>query len=173
MFLELIATFIAGVAGAGIVMLLNKGLSGRLPRWLVPVGAGAAMIAATISNEYSWYGRTTANLPGGIVVAQTVESKAIYRPWTYAWPFVERFMAVDLASLRSNPSVPGQRIVDLLFFGRWAPVNKLPVLIDCAGQRQAQLIDGAEFDATGAVTDADWAPVAADNPAFKIVCEAT
>ena len=57
MFWELIAVFVAGFAGAGAVMLLNRVTGGRLPRWLMPLGAGAAMLVATISSEYGWYGR--------------------------------------------------------------------------------------------------------------------
>ena len=37
MFLELIAVIFAGIAAAGVVMLLNRTLKGRLPRWMAPV----------------------------------------------------------------------------------------------------------------------------------------
>ncbi|CUH62440.1 hypothetical protein TG4357_00106 [Thalassovita gelatinovora] len=170
MFLELIATFVAGIAAAGVMLLLNKGMGGRLPRWLIPVAAGAAMIAATISNEYGWYGRTTSGLPSEIVVAQTVESKAMYRPWTYLHPFVTRFMAVDTASIRTNPAVPDQKMVDLLFFGRWSPVRSLPVLVDCANRRQALLAAGAAFDEAGQVTDAVWSALAPEHGLFVALC---
>ena len=33
MFVELIAAFVAGIAAAGVVMLVNRLLGGRLPRW--------------------------------------------------------------------------------------------------------------------------------------------
>ena len=172
MFLELIATFVAGIAAAGVMLLLNMGMGGRLPRWLIPVAAGAAMIVATISNEYSWYGRTTSNLPPEIVVAQRVESKAIYRPWTYLHPFVTRFMAVDTASIRTNAAVPDQKMADLLFFGRWAPVQARPVLVDCANRRQAPLTPGATFDEPGPVTDANWAALAPEHGLFQVRCAA-
>ncbi|MFY0680157.1 MAG: hypothetical protein JXR13_06235 [Thalassovita sp.] len=171
MFLELIATFIAGIAAAGLMMLLNKGLGGRLPRWLVPVAAGAAMIAATISNEYSWFGRTSAALPPEVQIAQTVESQTFYRPWTYVSPFVERFMAVDTTSRRTNANVPDQHMVDLLFFGRWSAVQVLPVLVDCATLLQAPLDDSTVFDDDGAVRSANWAPLAKDHGVVRIVCE--
>lgn len=170
MFLELIATFVAGFAAAGLMMLLNRTLGGRLPRWLIPIAAGAAMIAATISSEYSWYSRTVNALPEGIEVARTVESRAFYRPWTYVKPYTERFMAVDTASVRRNDAQPGLVLVDLVFFGRWQQVQKLAVMFDCVGHRQTQLPEEVNFDAEGALIGAKWGPIAADDPALTLAC---
>jgi hypothetical protein len=170
MFLELIATVFAGIAVAGITLMLNKLTGARLPRWVTPVAAGLAMIGFTVSMEYSWFSRTATNLPEGVVVAQTVEKRSFYQPWTYVAPYVQRFVAVDQASLRSNPDVPGQRMADLYFFGRWAPVQKVPVLVDCAGRRWANLVDGMEFAADGQVVNADWVNAAEDHPVLASVC---
>lgn len=171
MFLELIGTVFAGFAAAGIVMLANKLTGGRLPRWGAPVGAGAAMIAMTIASEYGWYGRTTATLPEGVEVFETVENRRFYRPWTYLAPYVDRFAAVDRGSLQRNPELPGQMMADLYFFGRWAPVNKMPVLVDCDGMRRASLADGAQFDAQGAVSDANWIAVGPEDSILMALCE--
>ncbi|WP_171174411.1 hypothetical protein [Ruegeria sp. HKCCD8929] len=170
MFLELIGTIFAGFAVAGVVMLVNKFTGGRLPRWLAPVAAGLAMIAVTIGSEYSWYERTRSALPEGLEVVQEVESRALYRPWTYAAPFVDRFAAVDTASVQTNENVPDQRLADLYFFGRWAPLAKLPVAVDCAAGRRANLADGAEFGADGAVENADWVAAGPDDPVVRAVC---
>lgn len=170
MFLELIATIVAGFAAAGVVLLLNKVLRGRLPRWFMPVAAGAAMVAATIANEYGWFPRTKANLPEGLSVVETVESKALYRPWTYAWPFVERFVAVDVLSIKSHADASGQKLADVYLFGRWAPVHKLPVLADCTAQRRATLTDGVSFQADGTVSGADWVSVDQDDAIVATIC---
>ncbi|MES0811396.1 hypothetical protein ABLO27_18055 [Roseibium sp. SCPC15] len=172
MFVELIATFVAGIAAAGAVMLVNRVLRGRLPRWFAPVAAGAAMILVTISNEYGWYSRTSGALPEDVVVAQTVESKAFYRPWTYVWPFVERFVAVDTATVRSHPNQPGIKLAEIYFFGRWSAVNKLPVLADCPGNRRAALADGIRFENDGAVDGAEWIAVSAGDPLVSTICGA-
>ncbi|WP_422377485.1 hypothetical protein [Roseibium sp.] len=170
MFVELIATLVAGLAGAGLVMLLNRLLGGRLPRWFAPVAAGAAMIVTTIANEYGWYDRTRQSLPAEVVVAQTVESKAFYRPWTYIVPFVERFVAIDMASLQTHPEQPGLRLVEAYFFGRWSPVNKLPVIADCTELRRAALVDGVNFEAAGEVTGITWTHVSKEDPIVATVC---
>ncbi len=171
MFLELIGTIFAGFAFAGVVMFLNKLTGGRLPRWAAPVAAGVGMIGMTIASEYSWYGRTQDTLPEELAIVQEVESRAFYRPWTYAVPFVDRFAAIDTSSVRTNESLPEQRLVDLYFFGRWAPVSKLPVAVNCAENSRANLADGAEFGDDGQLLDAGWVPVASDDPVVRATCE--
>lgn len=173
MFLELIATLVAGIAAAGGIMVINMILGKRLPKWLIPVAAGGAMLAATISSEYGWFARTESQLPDGFVVAKKVEDRAIYRPWTYAFPYVSRFMAVDTGSTRKNDAFEGQVMVEVAFFGRWQPAQILPLLLDCPGKRQAQLGRGVEFDAAGAIANANWAPLSQDDALYQIVCEGT
>ncbi|MBW4708193.1 hypothetical protein KX928_10395 [Roseobacter sp. YSTF-M11] len=171
MFFELIGTIVAGAAAALIVWALNRTLKGRLPKWLIPAAAGAAMLLATISSEYGWYGRTTANMPNGMVVAQAMEEQAFYRPWTYARPFVSRFVAVDRASQRTHPARPDQRIVDLVFYGRWTRTAKVPMLFDCAGARRADVVDGIDFGTDGEVLNAEWRSLQHNDPVLKAACE--
>ncbi|SLN48634.1 hypothetical protein PSA7680_02512 [Pseudoruegeria aquimaris] len=156
MFFDFISTIAIGFCAAGVALLLNHLLRGRLPRWLAPVAAGAAMIGFTIWSEYTWYPRTLLTLPEGIEVAQTYEHTAPYRPWTYVKPYVNRFSAVDQATLRRNEKVPGQVMADVYLYSRWQPLARVPVLVDCEGSRMADLVAGAEFDADGAITNANW-----------------
>ncbi|MGR3512964.1 MAG: hypothetical protein ACU0GG_09385 [Paracoccaceae bacterium] len=171
MFVELLATIVAGVACAGVAMLLNRLTGKRLPKWIIPIAAGAGMLGMTISNEYTWFDRTAATLPEGLEIAMTVDEQSWFRPWTQIWPYTKRFAAVDTATARSNESVPNQRLADLYFFGRWSPVNQAPMLFDCADARSALLIDGAEFAEDGRIANADWQPMTADDPILKLVCE--
>ncbi|WP_428646012.1 hypothetical protein [Roseibium sp.] len=172
MFWELIATLVAGVAAAGLVMLVNRIAGGRLPRWFAPVAAGAVMIATTIFNEYDWYARTSGALPETLVVAQTVEGRAIYRPWTYLWPIVERFAAVDMASARQHPGQPGLKLVDVYFFGRWSPASDVSVLADCPGLRRAVLAEGVSFESDGQIKGVEWVKVADGDPLVGTICGA-
>ncbi|MEP1934554.1 MAG: hypothetical protein ABJJ37_25050 [Roseibium sp.] len=170
MFFELIATFVAGIAAAGLVMLINRTVGGRLPRWFAPVAAGAAMFVATIANEYGWYSRTSDALPEGVTVVQTVENKSFYRPWTYVWPFVERFVSVDTATIRTHPAQSGVKMADIYLFGRWSAVNKLPVLVNCPENKRAALADGISFEDNGTVNGADWVEVPESDPIVFSVC---
>jgi hypothetical protein len=170
MFFELIGTIVAGVATALLVWAINRTLKGRLPSWLVPVAAGAAMLAATVSSEYCWFERTQSNMPEGFVVTETVDEQKFYRPWTYLKPFTNRFIAVDQATARTNPNYPDQRIVDLIIYGRWARTAKIPALFDCAANARADLVDGVEFGANGEVLNADWLPMDETAPLLKAAC---
>lgn len=171
MFVELIATIFAGIGCAGLAMVLNIASGKRLPKWLMPVAAGLGMIGMTISNEYTWFNRTAERLPDGVEIAMTVEEQGLLRPWTYIWPYTKRFVAVDTETTRTNASLPDQKLADLYFFGRWSPVNKAPLLIDCAGERSAVLIDGAEFAEDGSVSNSDWAAMPQDDPVLTLVCD--
>lgn len=163
MFLELIAVIMAGFAGAGVMMLLSKLSGNRLPRWTVPVAAGAAMLIAAISGEYSWYGRTANALPKGLTIAQTVQSTALWRPWTYVAPMTQRFVAVDTGNLRPNSATPDLYLADLYFFGRWRPTQSVEVMVDCAGARRADPVLG---DGSPPL----WRDVGAEDPVVKTVC---
>ncbi|WP_298919064.1 hypothetical protein [uncultured Roseobacter sp.] len=171
MFVELIATVFAGIACAGIIMLLNILAGRRLPKWIMPVAAGLGMIGMTISNEYTWFDRTADRIPDGVIIAMKVDEQGWLRPWTKIWPYTKRFVAVDTATVRKNANLPDQRLADLYFFGRWSPVNQAPMLFDCAGARSALLIDGADFAEDGTVADADWQSVPNGDPILKLVCE--
>jgi hypothetical protein len=164
MFLELIAVFVAGFAGAGVMMLVSKLTAGRLPRWIVPLGAGAAMLATGISSEYSWYSRISGNLPEGLVVAEAADSKAVWRPWTYIVPMTDRFVAVDPDPLRPNEKTEALYLADLYFYGRWQTVISVQVMVDCATGRRA---DPALGDGSPPV----WREVGADDPIVKTICE--
>lgn len=170
MFFELMGTVLAGLAMALLIFAIRRFAPDRIPRWLMPLGAGAAMIAATISSEYGWYDRTSGTMPESFVVAQSIEETAVYRPWTYLAPIRSRFVAVDTASLRTNEALPDQRIVDLYFFGRWSPVHTVPILFDCAGNRSAALVQDVEFAADGTVPGAEWSGMAADDPVLRTAC---
>ncbi len=164
MFLELIAVFVAGFAGAGVIMALGALLRGRLPRWAMPIAAGAAMIGTAVTLEYSWYARTAANLPDGLTIAQTVDSRALWRPWTYAVPLTDRFVAVDLAAAQANSNDPALWLTDLYFFGRWRPVTSVEVMVDCAAGRRADPTFG---DGSEPV----WRDVGAGDPVVRTLCQ--
>ncbi|WP_417722068.1 hypothetical protein [Salipiger sp.] len=163
MFWELIAVIVAGVAGAGVVMLLARATGGRVPKWLIPVGAGAAMLATSISNEYSWYDATSGNLPEGVLVAETHESRALWRPWTYLVPMVDRFVAADLPSMQPNADTEGLWLVQLHFFQRWHPTRTVQVMVDCPGARRAAPSGGDGGEPR-------WIDVTAEDPILVAVC---
>lgn len=171
MFLELIAVIFAGMAGGGLMAIIIKFSGSRLPKWLTPVAAGGAMIAATVSSEYSWYSRTAATLPEGFQVLETVETNAFYRPWTYVVPLTERFVALDTASVQTNSAQPDLRLAQVYFYGRWSPLNRLNVAADCGTGSRAALTDGISFDDSGSIEGAQWVTAPEEDTLLSAVCE--
>jgi len=169
MFLELIATFVAGIGAAGVVLLVNRIFGRRLPGWSMPIAAGATMLAFTIWSEYSWASRTIERLPEGMAVAETFETKAAWKPWTYAAPQVNRLMVVDRGNIRTNPNAPEVRLVDLYLFARWSAPNKVPQLVDCAAGRRADVSDDALADPARA----KWIDLGADSALVRLSCSDT
>lgn len=169
MFFEMIAVIVAGFAGAGIALILTKLSRGRLPRWLLPVAAGAAMLGTAIFNEYDWYPRTEAGLPEGVEVAVTAEESAIWRPWTLVVPFTSRFIAVDTRSLQDLPGEAPLRVVDLFAFARWQPTQALKVAVDCAGGLRADLGPDVALTDEG-LSGTVFRPMGAEDPVIAATC---
>lgn len=170
MFLDFIATVAAAFAAAGIVLFVVRVLKVPVPKWILPVAIGAAMLGFAIWSEQSWFPRVAAALPPTVEVAWKNESSAWWRPWTYVAPLTSRFIAVDRGSIRTHERAPGQRMVNLLLIARWQGTVTVPVLYDCGANRRADLLEGTAFEPDGTVTGADWHEVAADDPVLPVVC---
>lgn len=169
MLLELIAVVVAGFAAGGVMLVVRR-VAPALPRWLLPLVAGGAMLGTAISLEYTWYGRTAASLPPGIDVALTHENRAPWRPWTYARPYIDRFVAVDRAAARTHAGADGQRLVDVYVFGRWSPTQRIQSVFDCAAGRRADLVPGVSFAADGRLDGATWHDTGRDHPVTRAAC---
>ena len=169
MFLELIAAFAAAFAAGGLVLGINLLTGGRLPRWAMPVAAGAALLGYAVWSEYTWFDRTVATLPEGVEVGTVNRAQALWRPWTLVAPFVDRFAAIDTTSIRSNDAAPDMRIADVYFFGRWSPRRRLDVVFDCAHARMAPL-PSVTFAEDGTVRQAAWETVGEDDDALDKAC---
>ncbi|MEI4234288.1 hypothetical protein [Roseovarius sp. D22-M7] len=167
MFFELIATVAAGMAAAGLALILGHLSGGRLPRWFIPVAAGAAMLGYAIWSEYSWAGRTVEGLPEGVEVLTTVEETRFWKPWTYVVPQTTRIMALDRAGVQTNPDASGILLADLYLFARWTPPAKRPQLVDCEAGARADVSRAALADPDAAT----WRSVGADDPLMEALCQ--
>lgn len=169
---ELIAAVVFGFGTAGIAMLLRKIAPSLIPRFVVPASAGLAMLGFTIWSEYAWFDRQASSLPAGVEVATTAATASPLRPWTYVRPFVNRFIAVDVGGAKRHEKAPGQVLVDLYVFERYAPTARVPLLVDCAAARRADIADGAVFKDDGAFADVVWREVGAEDPLVRTACAA-
>ncbi|SDE13891.1 hypothetical protein [Aquimonas voraii] len=170
MLFELIAVIASGFCLAGLALTLRWLLRGRLPTWLVPAAAGLGMLSYSVWSEYSWLERARSTLPVTAEVVSTNEVRAWYRPWTYVVPQVNRLIAIDRAELKRNPAQPGKVLAGVLLMGRWEPTRKIGVMFDCVEAKRADLLDGVQFDDSGALQGAHWIDLAAGDPLLAVAC---
>lgn len=111
----LIAAFSAGLAAAGIALILRKISGQRLPKWIVPAFAGIGMLSYQINIEYSWFEHKLEKLPEGSVVISTEAPGSIWRPWTYFVPMTSSFTVLDTAGLNTRP-VGDHRVAEFALY---------------------------------------------------------
>ncbi len=170
MFWELIATVCAGLGGAGIALILRKVSANKAPRWLIPVFAGATMLGFQIHGEYSWFEHQSGLLPNGVVVVNTVQEQAVWRPWSYLYPQTLRFIAADVANASANQRNNQIRLVDLYFFERRAVARRVPVVLHCQLHARTEFSQQLHIPQDEAPLSGDWQKLSADDPLLSAVC---
>lgn len=166
----LVATFAAGFAGAGIGLLLWRLSKRRLPRGVIPICAGLAMIAATVGQEYGWFDGVRATMAEDLVVLSTREQQAWYQPWTYVLPWVRGFISYSPSETVATAEGAEVYAVQLRIQERWQPQSVIPIVIDCTARRWADITPEMEFGADGLPDRAEWRQPSAVVPVVSAVC---
>ncbi|MCL5426651.1 MAG: hypothetical protein M1154_13695 [Gammaproteobacteria bacterium] len=97
---HLIAAIFAGLAAAGIGLILRTLSGKRLPSWIVPVFGGLGMLGYQVHVEYTWFEHKQAQLPETTTVISSDTETAVWRPWTFAIPMTTKFSVVDSENIR-------------------------------------------------------------------------
>lgn len=172
MLIGLVGTIVLGIAVVGCLLFINKLTGKRLPRWIFPVGAAAGMLTFHIWNEYTWFDRTVSELPARVAIGQTYTTSNLLQPWTYVFPRINRFSAVDLATLRTNDKAPGYRLVEVYLATRFTPTVVSRQIYDCTMPRRMLVSASQEFGVDGLPTNPAWENLAADDRLRTEVCAA-
>ena len=106
MFWNFVATIVCGLAAAGVAMAIRAATAKKAPRWLVPVFAGLGMMGYQIYMEYNWYDQMTARMPAESVVVATESQAEFWRPWSFAFPQINRITVLDTNSITRNRANP-------------------------------------------------------------------
>ena len=101
---HLIAAIFAGLAAAGVGLLLRTLSGKRLPKWIVPVCGGLGMISYQIHMEYSWFEHKQQQLPDTAEVISSDTSQQVWRPWTFIFPVTTKFSVVDSENIQLGTS---------------------------------------------------------------------
>ena len=169
MLMDLIATFAVGAGFTGFVVIARHLSKGRVPKWALPAAFGLGMLLFSMWNEYTWFGRTTAALPGEVVILSTPTDRAAFRPWTYLVPVSTRFAALDRTGMLKSTEDSTIRRAEVMLVQRWTPTRRVPLAFDCAKGRRADLVDGAELLPDGTLTGGTW--MDADDEIQRAACQ--
>lgn len=105
MFWTFVATVFSGLGAAGIALGIRALTRKKAPKWIIPVFAGAGMLAYLVYMEYDWFEQKQTLLPEEAVVVSTEKYGAPWRPWTYVVPQVTAFTVLDTDSIvQDNPN---------------------------------------------------------------------
>lgn len=171
MLLDFIGAFATGLGLLAVVFSINH-LTGKwMGRWVFPATVAFGMMGYTAWAEYSWSSRTI-NALSHLRLASSARESVPWRPWTYAFPQVNRMIAVDLSRTRVHPNQPDLVMTDLVLLGRWEPVRSVPVIFDCAANTRADLIEDVVLNTDGSVEGATWEAMEPDNSVLTTACAA-
>ncbi|NMT65421.1 hypothetical protein [Marinobacter orientalis] len=106
MFWTLVATVFCGLGAAGIALGIRALTRKKAPKWLIPAFAGLGMLGYLVYGEYIWYDHKKTLLPEEAVIVDTESEGILWRPWTFVFPYVTAFSAVDTDSFAHAPNNP-------------------------------------------------------------------
>lgn len=168
---QLIATFMIGVLAASVSYILYTLSRRRIPRAIIPFAAAIAMIAYNVWHEMTWYKRTAAALPEGIVlVAKGPPVESPMSPWTYVYPRTDSFLALDTRTVQPLPKSDSRYLFQVLDVGRFYAARRTSRIVDCAAREEATIDATTKFDAEGLPSGLAWSKIPAGNRIVEVVC---
>ena len=170
MFWSLVTALFAGLAGAGIGLILRALSRKRLPKGIVPICAGLTMLASTVALEYQWADGVRSSMPQDLVIVSTREQQAWYQPWTMLRPWVRGVISYSPGENAETAPGSGILAVQLRIQERWQPQIVRPALVDCANTRWADLTADTQFTDTGQPIDTAWRETGPGDPVISAVC---
>lgn len=130
---DILGVIAVGVGAAALIYALMHALRKAgviLPRWVLTAGIGLAMVSYSVWNDYAWYGRSVAKLPQGSVVLLSNHTSLPWAPWTFVFPVVTRFTALDPATVERT--APDLRRAEIRLIERRAHTILVRQDFDCA-----------------------------------------
>ncbi|WP_148253500.1 hypothetical protein [Aidingimonas lacisalsi] len=165
---HLIAALFAGLATAGVALLLRLVSGKRLPRWIIPAFAGLGMLGYQIHYEYSWFNHKQSQLPDSAHVVSSDQNTVFWRPWTYIYPMTTAFNVVDREGLTLS-NTDGQQVVEFILYRfEKQPADQVShqaYLMNCSAQEMLPLTD--EFEQRDTV---ELRHVDASSELYEVVC---
>lgn len=167
---ELIATIVAGMGAAGIILLLRKLTGNAVPKWAIPSFAALAMLSFQIYSEYTWFTYQQNLLPAGIVVLHQQKSSAFWRPWSYVYPQTLGFVAADVANAEKNQVNSEVQRVNLYFVQRHTAVQTTSQVVHCGFNAKAKNSATVTIPEDDSTLDNQWLALNEQDPLLQALC---
>lgn len=165
---HLVAAIFAGLSTAGVALLLRKLSGQRLPKWIIPVFAGAGMLGYQIHIEYSWFEHKQTQLPEETLVVASEYQENVWRPWTYMHPMTGAFTVLDTASVTER-QLEGQRVMEFMLYRfekqHVDQVRNQAFVLNCSSQELVPLQDNRSADRES------MRRLGSDDPLYSAVCQ--
>ncbi|GHC22914.1 hypothetical protein [Aidingimonas halophila] len=165
---HLIAAMFAGLAAAGIALLLRVISGKRLPRWIIPAFAGAGMLSYQVHHEYTWYSHKEMQLPDSAQVISTEQEATFWRPWTYLFPMTTAFTVVDHDNLSTNETEDERVVEFILYRFEKQPTDQVShqaYLLNCSAEEIVPLTE--EFEQR---QDVELRRISTSSQLYQAVC---
>ncbi|SDZ82282.1 hypothetical protein [Rubrimonas cliftonensis] len=153
---------------AACVAFIFRRVTGISARWIIPASAGAAMLAFTLWNDYSWFGRVADGLPADVTVARTFESSNALQPWSLVAPITTRFQAVNVGGRQRSEVAPRVVRAEVYLVARWQPTFTTLQIFDCARGRRADAADATGGE--GLPPETAWTEVGLQDALLRAAC---
>lgn len=107
---NLLGVFIIGLCSGAFAYMLYRLSKGRLPKWIIPLGAAAGMFIYLAYYDYQWFDFKKSQLPADSFIYGEQRQQDFFKPWSYIAPAVSQFSVFDGQIKEQNHE--GARIVE-------------------------------------------------------------
>ncbi|SFC15881.1 hypothetical protein SAMN05660443_1666 [Marinospirillum celere] len=165
---HLIAAVFAGLAAAGVALLLRKLSGQRLPKWIIPVFAGLGMLGYQINIEYGWFEHKQTQLPSEARVVSSETQENFWRPWTLVVPMTSAFTVLDESSIRQS-ELNGERVTEFMLYRfqkqHVDQVRSQPFVLNCDNRELVPMKAERELQLD------DLRRLSSSDPLYLAICE--
>ncbi|KAA0696743.1 hypothetical protein DT594_05325 [Halopseudomonas laoshanensis] len=166
---HLLALAVAGLGAAGIAATLRSLSGKRLPKWIIPIFAGAGMLSYQIYYEYNWFEHKQTQLPEASQVVEIEQEGVFWRPWTFMFPMTVGFTVLDTGNI-SQVEREGQSISQFILYKFDKEyvdlVSHQTHLLNCSTQELVPMAEDGSLRVTA------LRRVERDAPLYQAVCAA-
>ncbi|MBB4287413.1 hypothetical protein [Roseospira goensis] len=171
MFITLVVTACVAALVAGVILLGFRTVGRRPPKYVLPMAIALSILAYVTYSRYTWSDTVIGRMPESVEIIHLYRESSPLEPWTYLWPRVTHFAAIDRDAVAGHPSLPGVYLVPLILVGEGDPTVTVPHVLDCVQGRRANLGYDASLNPADLPETVTWQTGREPDFLFDAVCD--